>query len=385
MLKLKSNENLFILFFLLLSIFLASMSSAINVTAFPALLIKQNISPFLIGLATAIELFGNIAISFLLSRLIFRLSISSAMIICASVYALNICLIYFYQNYFLWLFFCFSNGICWFVLFVIRQSWLSSLMKTKKRALILSLTIVIFCAGFICGSIIVKTFKALSYLSFLTSAALILSSILILLPFKNKQPKRIYSRRIAYKDLLKHNPICCFARYLLDFQGGCIISLTILFGVKNGFSVENSGFLLAAYTASGICNLYGGYFVNKYDRQKIISVSFLGTFLLSLASLFFYKSYLSMLLIYFCYGALISLILTTILTIVNESFYKPKLLAANAAFQSLGAIGFLSGSLIGGLLMQFLGRFGFFLALFFANLVYFIFVNFIKSNDAKNY
>ncbi len=117
-----ATKNFKAIFFILLSIATGATAFGINSVAFPAVLITQKISPFLIGIASAMEILAGVKISFALNKIIHRLSILKATIMFGLIYATSITLIYFYQNYFLWLFFCTLNGACWFRLFVIRNA-----------------------------------------------------------------------------------------------------------------------------------------------------------------------------------------------------------------------------------------------------------------------
>ena len=383
MIKFIRDQNFIALIYLLFSVFIASIATGINVISFPAILVENNIAPFFIGIATTVEVAANIAISFLLSRIIFRLTITKAMLLCAATYSLSIALIFFYQNFPLWLMFCTINGMCWFTLFIIRQSWISTLVKTKNRSVFLALITTILCCGFICGSFVVKYFGAEHYTPFLVSSAFTLLSILILIPIQQTQPKRIQARRIGLREFFKHNPRITVARFLLDLQGGCLTCFTVIFGIKVGFTIENSGLLISAYMASGFYDLYAGFLAKRFDRYKMISLGFVACLTFMLIAIFVYKSYVALLIIFFLFGCGTALILSGSITITNEIFAKHKLIGANSTFQSIGAIGFLAGSLIGGIAIEFFSFYGFFITIIFTNLAYFLFLAFYQIFMAK--
>ncbi len=376
--KLTRPQKFVALFYILLSIFIAAISYGINTTAFSATLINHNISPFLIGIAASIELLAGVKISFILSKLVARIKILYAVIMFGIIYALSIALIFFYQNFYLWLFFCTLNGACWFSLLVIRGAWINALINDKNRSVILALTTTVFCGGFAFGSLIIKYLGAQNYSSFLLSSSLIAVSILALILIKNTMPKKIDSQRISFREFFKHNPRIALARFLLDFQNSCIVCLTIIFGVKIGLTPENAGLLIAAFMASGFFDLYAGFLVKKYNRYSMIITGFATCFIMIVAAIFLYKSFAALMAIYFFFGAGTALIFVAALTITNESFSHEKLVAANSTFQSIGSLGAVFGSIVGGLFMQFLGFYGFFITIILAEVVYLIFSSYLR-------
>ncbi len=384
MIKFSRDQNFIALFYLLFSILIASISFGINIVAFSAVLLNHQVSPFLIGTANAIEVFSSIILSFFFSKIVSRLTILKAAIVFAAIYCASILSIFFYQNFYLWLFFCVLNGSSWFALFVIRQAWINHLVHDKNRSIILALTTTIFCGGFIGGSFVVKYFGALNYTSFLLSSSFIALSILILILIKDTRPKTIDSQRIGFYDFFKHNPRVALAKFLLDLQNFCLITLTVIFGVKIGLSAENAGLLIAAFMASGMCDLYAGFLVKKYNPYKMIKLGFIGCLTTIVIAIFTYESYITLLILFFLFGASTASTFIATLTITNETFSKQKLIAANSTFQSIGAVGSLIGALCGGFFIQVFDFYGFFIAIILANIFYLTFTFFYEKKLTKN-
>ncbi len=384
MIKFTRDQNFIALFYLLFSILIASMSLGINIIAFPAILIKNNTSPFLIGIAAAVEVFSGIILSFFFSKIISRLTILKAAILFTTIYCASILSIFFYQNFYLWLFFCILNGSCFFALFVVRQAWINHLIQDKNRSVILALTTTIFCLGFIGGSFIVKYFGALNYASILLSSSLMAFSVLLLILIKKTRPRNIDSQRIGFYEFFKHNPRIALAKFLLDLQNFCLISFTVIFGIKIGLSAENAGLLIAAFMASGLCDLYAGFLVKKYNRYMMVKAGFIGCLATIIIAIFAYESYTALVILYFLFGASTASIFVATLTITNETFSKEKLIAANSTFQSIGAVGSLVGTLCGGLFIQIFDFYGFFIAIILANITYLAFTFFYEKNRTQN-
>lgn len=383
MIQFTRDQNFIALFYIIFAIFISATAFGINMVVFPAVLLQHNVDPFLIGIAQSTEICANIFISFYLSRIVGKSSSMKALAIFAIIYAINILLISFYKNFALWLLFCAANGMCWIGTVIIRQSWIAHLSKNENRSIIIALTTCVFCTGFALGSILVKNTGAHNYNSFLLSSGLIVLSILMILPASKTQPKEIDSQRIGLKKFFKHNPNVAVARFLVELQCGCLIYLSIVFGNRINLSTENSGLLISAFMASGFCDLYAGFLVKKYDRNLMIKIGFAGCLATILVAFVFYKIFAVLLASYFIYGCFVALTYTSVLTIVNESFAKEKLVAANATFQSIASIGQLVGSLVGGASIALFGFIGFFMTIILSGLVYFIFLFSYEKNRAK--
>ncbi len=378
MIKFNRDQNFIALFYSLFSVFLASTSFGINSIAFPAVLVKNDIAPFMVGLASTTEVIAGVIIAIFLSRIIARFSIIKTTIFLGLLYTISILLIYFYQNFSLWLAFCIINGICFFALVVIRQVWINNLATTSNRSIILALITTTLCVGFICGSFVVKYFGALNYVCFALSSLSILVSAAIFLLIHKTKPREIDSQRIGIIEFFKHNPRIALAKLLIDLQMGCIVTLTVIFGNKIGISAENAGLLIGAFMASGMCDLYAGFMVQKYDRYKMIKTGFICCLISAVVMAIFSGSYNLLLLFFFLFGVSTAFVFVSSVTVTNESFSKEKLVAANATFQSLGSIGSLLGSFVGGVLIQIFDYWGFFISLIIANLVYLGFSGFYE-------
>ncbi len=384
MTKTSNRQNIFGLCILFASILAGSVAFGINIIALPAILIKHNVSPFLIGIATAAEICASIFISFYLSKIIAKLGALRSSLLFSLLYALNIAVIFFYQNFSLWLAICVINGFCWFGLYIIRQSWINILIKNEVRSIALALITTTFCVGIVIGAFVVKNLGAQNYTSFLTSSSLIAISGLILLLARRTRPRNIDAHRIKISEFFRQQPRIATARLLLEIQCGCLVLLSVVFGAKVNISPENSGMLIGAFMASGFCDLYAGFLVNKYDRYKMILTGFVGCLVIMSCGLFFYHSFVALLAIYFFFGCFTALIFVASITIANESFPKEKLIASNSTFQSIASIGQLLGAFIGGALISLFDFYGFFITIILANIGYFIFIFLYEKKRQKN-
>ena len=343
---------------LFLSIFLFAITLGMNAVSFPAILNKNGVDAARIGIAFTLDCLGGILISFFLSLIVSRLKMMKTMAFAAIAYSVIILTIYFYQNFYLWMLLAFTMGGLWFMYVITRQSWLNILLTEKTRGVGLGVFSMLISAGIALGPVVVKFVGAENYLSFVIAALLTLISFLCLLPLADNQQPVLEPRRIALKEFFQTNPRIFLARFFLDLQTYVLITFTVIFGVKIGLSYEVAGLLISAYMASGFCDLAIGFLLKKWNPYQLINYGFLGS-MCSFLLIIFFHNYKFLLCCYFLFGVFVACIYVSSFKVCNDDFRAQKLVAANATFQLIGALGSLSGSLIGGVLFNVFGAIGF--------------------------
>ena len=324
----------------------------INFVTLPSVLSKNGIDAGRVGIAVTCDILAGIFISFFLSRLSAKLGILYTLFISASLYATSLLLIYFYQNFYLWLGFCFIIGSSWFSFVTIRQAWLNSLMTDSQRSIGLGVLSASISAGYAFGPVAVNIFGSESYYSFISSAILALLAFKTLHLIKTKTQSQIESQRLKFKDFFKDNPRCFLAKFFLDAQYSFLVTFTVIFGKKIGLSAEKSGLLITSFMISGLFDVYVGFLLKKYNPYKLINIGFLGSLTLFTAISLYQNSYAFLIITYFILGLFAALIYVSYLTIVNQIYPEEKLVAANSTAQSIGLIGALVSSLVGGYLIN---------------------------------
>jgi MFS family permease len=345
--------------FLFCSIFLFATAYGINIVAFPTILTKKGFDALHVGIYFTCDVAGGVAMSFFLSKFIARFGIVKALRIVAITYSIAITTIYFCYNFFFWISIAVVMGACWFSYVITRQAWLNILVKNEERGIILGIYSMVISAGLATGPLITSLFGADNYLSFLTSALLVIISLILMKPLQQKPCPIIQSERIALKDFFKKNPRCFLGRFFLDFQTYLLLTFTVIFGTKLNLSYEAAGLLITAYMASGFFDVAVGFLLKKLDPYKLINLGFIGCLSCFIMVILLAHSYLALLIIYFIFGFFIACIYVSNFTIANDDYSKEKLVAANSTFQLVGACGSICGSLSGGYLTEVFGTHGF--------------------------
>jgi MFS family permease len=368
--------------FLFLSVLLFAIAMGINLVTFPTILNKHGVNTKNIGLAFTLDAFGGILISFFLSKIVARLTMMRVLRLACFTYAAIILIIYFYQNFYLWGALAFLMGAMWFIYVITRQSWLNMLLRNDQRGIALGIFSMLISAGIAFGPVIVKFSGADHYLSFAISATLAALSFLCLKSLNNAPQPKLESERIALKEFFKKNPRVFLGRFFLDFQSFSLLTFSVIFGVKTGFSYEASGLLITAYMASGFFDAGVGFLFKKWNPYQLINFGFLGCLCCFLAVIFFH-SYLFLISIYFIFGIFIACIFISVFKVCNDDYSQEKLVAANATFQLIGSIGAMCGSLVGGLLLNLFGSVGFPITIILCCISYLTFLVIYEKKNSK--
>jgi MFS family permease len=384
-LKIDNKKSIFLgynhIFFLLSSILFLSTAMGINIVSLPLVLYQNQVSTSLIGLATASDILGGVVIIYLLHKLGKKIGIFNSIFLFGCIAAITILLLPFYQNFALWFLLSFALGTSIISFITLRSAWINITVKSKVRSMIIAISSTVLCAGFTIGPIIVKFIGAGNYLAFVISSLCTLLSCLVLLPIRKIEPKLIPHSKLRLAVFIKRNPKIILARFLTDLQCGTIIFFTVIYGMKNGISAENSGLLISIFSAVGMLDFLIGFIVNKKSYQKLILLGFIAFFITIIALPFAINNYYSTSFIYLILGWITSLVSISCWYGANLNRRKTQLIAINSSFQAVGLFGGFCGNLLTGIAMQHFGNHGFVLIIAIASLVYLMCVILSEAKD----
>ncbi len=360
-----------IIILLLFSTFLFTFSAGINAVSFPLILYQHQVSPATIGLIEGVEILAGVLIAKFVYGLSHKIGTLRIMLIFAAIEASMILILPLYYSFWWWIFLVSISGLSWFIIIALRQSWINISTSNNRRSVILALNSTMICAGFALGPVLVKIIGAGEYVVFVISAILVFISCFSLLLIKKHQPQ-LDTKKTYYLQIIKTHKNSFIAKFLLDLQAIVIILFTVIYGIKNGLSAENSGILVSAFMLVGLADLLIGWMINNKELQKYINFGFLG----ALSTISFLpwaiSNYYLAILVYIIYGWFISLIFISVITKVNHNQNAEDLIATNSAFQAIGGLGALCGTLLVGIFMQIFDAVGFVILIVLANLVYFL-------------
>ncbi|NBX52237.1 MAG: MFS transporter [Proteobacteria bacterium] len=360
--------------FIYLSFFLFASAVGINLVTFPSILKQNNVNPSEIGLAFGAEILGIAIMSFYLSKFVAKFGLLKSVRIASILYSIITLVIYFYYSFLAWLILVFILGCGWLIFAITRVSWLNTFLKNDERGLGLGIFSALISAGVACGPLIVNISGANNYNSFIISALLVQCASICLNPLKKYNPPIISADRISLIKFYKKNPNSFYSRFFQDFISYIILGLSVVFGSSIGFSNETSGLLITAYMASGFFDIVVGLMLKKIPAKKLINIGYIGCLYCFLVISLYQKSLSFLMLFFFIFGLFIACIYVSVFKMMNEDYPENQLVPANSTFQLIGTLGSISGTIIGGLMINFFGPQGFPIAICFGCLFYLTFL-----------
>lgn len=99
--------------------------------------------------------------------------------------------------------------------------------------------------------------------------------------------------------------------------------------------------------------------------------------------MYFYSSYLFLLIAYFLFGVSVAFIYVAAFKITNDDYKKSHLVSANSTFQLIGSLGGLFGSLIGGFFIDIFQQIGLPIAIISSAFLYLVLANFYRAQSQK--
>lgn len=369
--------------FLFLSIFLFAIAAGSLLVILPATLIHKGFASYQVNIYFAFEMAGGIAMSFFLTKIVARLHTFNTIKIASLTYATIILLLYFCDHFYLWFLLSFLIGMLWFMYVITRQSWLNMLVTNEQRGIVTAIFTMAIAFGIFLGPIIVKINGATNYLSFVIVAALTFISFIALKPLQKLEKSEISSEKITLTQFFQDNPELFISRFFTDFQVYLTLTCTVIFGIKIGLSAETAGLLISSFMISCLIDLFIGDAFKKYPAKQIINFGFIGSFFCFLAIFFFYQFYIPLLCIYFILGIFSGCMFIGNIKLLNDSYDKKYLVAANSTFQLIASLGSICASIFGACLINIFGILAFPPTLIVSPLVYLSFITFHKKKNAK--
>lgn len=372
--------------FLFLSIFLFATAAGSLLVLLPAMLDKNGFAAHHVNIYFAFEMAGGICMSFFLMKIVAKFHTFNTIKIAALTYAAIVSLIYFCNHFYLWFFIAFSIGMLWFMYVITRQSWLNMLLQNERRGIATAIFTMAIAFGISLGPVLVRINGAANYSSFLIVSLLVVISFICLKPLEKLERSEISAKKIKLKNFFQQNPELFLSRFFTDFQVYLMLTFTVTFGIKNGLSAENSGLLITSFMISCLIDIFIGGAFKKYPAQKIINFGFCGSFMCFLGIFLLHEYYSLLLIIYFILGMFCGCMFIGNLKLLNDSYDKKHLLAANSTFQLIASLGSMSASILGAFLINIFGTLAFPPTLLLSPIIYlsFITLHAHRNNKKKN-
>ena len=355
--------------------FLYLFNGGIAISLYPSILKLQGIPESLIGISAVTHFGIGLVVAPFMSKLSHHIGARNIIIFTTIIYAIAILFLPNYTNFPLWILLIALIGICVFSYLSLGASIFNGYVKDEKRGFYIALNTTIFCSGLAGGSFLVRLLGVSNYYLVVVASilAFIISFIYLSLPCdKKERDDTEVKEHKKIMHFLHKRPEIFLGKFFQEYMSGTIFAFIVVFGINNGFTAEASAIFVSAYAFSGILDIGVGFFSDKINRIKMISI---GVFLSIINFYFIYHfaaNYNLLCIFIFLQGILSAAIYINSASEANSFFAKKDLVGVNATLSAMIAGAGIMSGLLGGVILQFFGNIGIFLPVLIIGLLYFL-------------
>lgn len=375
----------------ILSAFLASVPIGMNAIIFPTTMEIHGFSNTLIGVIMSSEAAIAIPICFLLPKLLTTVGLLRGFILSSFLCVPAAISLSYVSDEFRWFILVLIYGSGMFLFLVLLQIWVNSIPLNKHRGLTIALFGVSTSLGLAMGPVVLRLIEFLNpnlldslwiskilvniplQLPFVVSAGI---SLLATIPIVFIVPLiPLYQQRQSTKllQLIRLSPAIMFAVAMGAASHFGISSFIVLYGMHNGFSLEEASFLYTAFILGSLLfEVPLGWISDFLDRRYVvIIIIFLNMACATYLPIAIYVNYQVWILM-LIWGGVTGAVYSICLAVIGERF-KDELITATAAYSMMDNLGGTIGILMIGVAMDTFGVDGFPYAIMLVNILYFSF------------
>ncbi|MBX9702902.1 MAG: MFS transporter [Silvanigrellaceae bacterium] len=345
---------------------------------------SMGLSPFLIGLNTAMPAVAALVLSPLFVKFMEKWGIGTFIFV--SLILTLSCLwgFTFTSNIALWFFLRFLFGAGLDAIFVASETWVGELCNDKIRGRVMGLFSSCLSCGYAIGASILSITGSKGLWPFISGSLFLLLVIIPLTLSKKSIPNIKGEESGGLWPVMVATPIAMGSAIVYGYLETSAFNLLPIYGVFNNLSENYATFLLTIVGIGQACLQYFvGYISDKYgSRNALFVCCFVGIFGIAGLAFFLHTPFVLYPLI-FLWGACISGFYTLALTIVGQKFRGSQLAAANSAVVSMFGLGSLIGPPIVGIAMDLFTKQGFVFALILPVLIYFMVLFYYRNKEVN--
>lgn len=347
----EKSSRVWIRLALLLSVFLMFTAFGMNAVVLPATLKSLGIPAGYIGLSVSMELLASMLVTFVVSTWQKRLGAFGVTALFLSAYSLMVVGLSFTQSFLIWVGLVFVMGFSVFGALITLLSLYQQQLENHHRAFYSALMTVFVCAGLTLGPFIVRWIGAYDVRSFWVSAVF---GILVVVPlfFVRRLLTINYRKPVKLLFFVLRAPQIFWAKFMQEFCVMSIFAFTVIYMMDQGYTAETAGLMLSAFTASAIADLGIGYYLDRWDKARVVRWAFALLGLLVLILMVYQRPFWAMIALFFFIGMSVGSVQIGATAWLNSRFPKHVLLSANAAFHLVSSLGGILGVIVAGLGME---------------------------------
>ncbi|UXU75232.1 MULTISPECIES: MFS transporter [unclassified Paracoccus (in: a-proteobacteria)] len=256
-------------------------------------------------------------------------------------------------------------GFCFSGVYITAESWLNASASNESRGQAMSAYMIMQMLGIISAQLLINVADPAGYLLFVIPSVLVSLSFLPILLSAQPAPQFATLKRMSFGKLFQVSPLGCIGLFLMGGVFSAIFGMAAVWGSMKGLSVRDISAFVAAIYAGGLLLQYPiGWLSDHGDRRAIVlTLAILGAAVCML-TVMLQPGIWGLLLAAALIGGVANPVYSLLLAYTNDFLDNSDMAAASAGLLFINGIGAMTGPLITGWLMDWIGPDGFWLYLF---------------------
>ncbi|WP_299962661.1 MFS transporter [uncultured Roseobacter sp.] len=265
-------------------------------------------------------------------------------------------------------------GFCFSAVYVTAESWLNNAATNENRGQALSLYMIVQTAGIVVSQALMLTADPSGYVLFVIPSILVSLAITPILLSISPTPAFETTKPMSLRTLVGFSPLGCVGMFLLGGVFSAQFGMASVYGSKAGLSVGQISTFVAMFFLGSVLLQYPiGWISDRADRRFLILVVAAIGVLGSITGMLLGADYRLLLVSAFVVGGMSNPLYSLLIAHTNDFLEHEDMAAASGGLIFINGLGAISGPIITGYMMDWVGPPGFYLftGILFAALVFY--------------
>lgn len=263
-----------------------------------------------------------------------------------------------------WMLFRVIFGFCFCGVYVTAESWLNNASTNETRGKALSLYMIVQMSGIIAAQGLLNVADPAGFVLFVIPSVLVSLSFAPILLSASKSPSFETTASMSLKGLYQASPTGIVGMFVLGGVFSAQFGMASVYGTQANLSVAQiSGFVSAIFAGGLLLQYPIGWLSDRMDRRVLILATSIVAALTGVFGWIFGGNYTSILVAGFLFGGMTNPLYSLVIAYVNDYLSTDDMAAASGGLLFVNGLGAVSGPIILGYIMQFMGASGFWLFL----------------------
>lgn len=253
-------------------------------------------------------------------------------------------------------------GFCFSAVYVTAESWLNNAATNQNRGQALSLYMIVQTAGIVVSQALLLTADPSGYVLFVIPSVLVSVAITPILLSISPTPAFDTTKPMSLRQLAGFSPLGCVGMFLLGGVFSAQFGMAAVYGAKAGLTVAQiSTFVAMFFIGSVILQYPIGWISDRMDRRLLILIVSAIGFAGSMLGMSLGGQFTLLLVSAFVVGGMSNPLYSLLIAHTNDFLQHEDMAAASGGLIFINGLGAISGPIITGYMMDWVGPGGFYL------------------------